>query len=740
MSDSQSSGKNLQPPTDNPAAAEARASESSSHLTPSLHPISEQPTIISNRPPLSAPAISDSAWRIMEGRIMPGDRLGHFELVEYVGGGGMGRVFRATDTRLVRTVALKILPPDQAADPETLQRFQNEAQSAARLDHENIARVHYVGEDRGIHFIVFEFVEGENIRKLVDRKGPLPLDEAVSYTLQAVGALAHADARHVVHRDIKPSNLLITPTGHVKLIDMGLARLQLLDPTGADLTASGVTLGTFDYISPEQARDPRSADIRSDIYSLGCTFFFMLTGRPPFPQGTVLQKLLQHHGDPPPDVRQFRDDLPEEVNRIMQKMMAKDPRDRYPDPRELTNDLILLADQMGLQTAGPGGQPWLPKSIPPVSFFQRHLPSLASIAALVCIVLALHVFWNKSGPSERVSSTLPLGRNEFNAESLQSKSDLPESRANIESQGNSTIMPKSTEDNPSIVPSVGSAQESGKVSGAKTPQDLLKFYTSANPTTKAGSKTAESPSAAVQSSAKSSNDANPPAVNRPPHDSSHPAVSPGKGETSSPALDSAQGGSPRTTAGATSSTAVANLNASSPAEPGKRNALLIVSNVSAGENQFTTLAAACAAAHNGDVIELRYNGRRQEKPIHVVNLRATIRAGDGFQPVIVFKPNGTDPVKNPRSMFSLNSGRLTISNLALELIVPRNLPADNWSLLEIHGGQTVRLEKCLLTIANASEQMTAYHPDVVFFRVGASSGAETAVLRRRSRCAPSGYC
>ena len=127
----------------------------------------------------------------------------------------------------------------------------------------------------------------------------------------------------MVHRDIKPSNVLITPDGRVKLIDMGLARLRVADPAVADLTASGVTLGTFDYISPEQARDPRNADIRSDIYSLGCTFFFMLAGRPPFPEGTVLQKLLQHQGDQPPDIQEVRPELPAESSRVLQKMMQR---------------------------------------------------------------------------------------------------------------------------------------------------------------------------------------------------------------------------------------------------------------------------------------------------------------------------------------------------------------------------------------------------------------------------------
>ena len=225
----------------------------------------DQPTVITQRTVLPADSQSDSVVRILHGQILPGERLGHFELLQYVGGGGMGKVFRALDTRLARSVALKILSPEHAADRETVLRFQNEAQSAARLDHDNIARVYYVGEDRGLNYIVFEFIEGVNVRDLVESKGPLSLADAVSYALQVADALAHAAQRNVVHRDIKPSNLLITPTGQAKLIDMGLARLREVDAVAADLTASGVTLGTFDYISPEQARDPRNTDVRSEF-------------------------------------------------------------------------------------------------------------------------------------------------------------------------------------------------------------------------------------------------------------------------------------------------------------------------------------------------------------------------------------------------------------------------------------------------------------------------------------------
>ncbi len=318
-----------------------------------------QPTVITKSPVLAQFPLTGLMPRDM-GQLLEGERLGHFELQEYVGGGGMGAVFRANDTMLNRTVAVKVLSQEQSSDEETLRRFQNEAQSAARLDHENISRVFYVGEDRGWNYIVFEFIEGANLRDVVQRQGPLALDAAVGYTLQIADALPHASRRDVVHRDIKPSNILVTPDQRAKLVDMGLARLHQVEPAGNDLTASGVTLGTFDYISPEQARDPRNADVRSDIYSLGCTFYFMLTGRPPFPDGTVLQKLLQHQGDDPPDPRELRPDLPDDAVRILWRMLAKSPERRYQAPEELLADLLAFATAHGLPTATPGGIVWTP--------------------------------------------------------------------------------------------------------------------------------------------------------------------------------------------------------------------------------------------------------------------------------------------------------------------------------------------------------------------------------------------
>src|SRR5207302_4819835 len=177
-------------------------------------------------------------------------------------------------------------------------------------------------------FIAFEFVEGDNLRQLMTANGgSIPVPDAVALMLQVSAGLAHAAERGVVHRDIKPSNILVTPDGRAKIVDMGLARN--LDPKAVgQLTQSGVTLGTFDYISPEQAVEPRSADVRSDIYSLGCTFYHALTGHPPVPEGTAAKKLKHHQAIAPIDPRQLNPEIPDDVTAILARMLAKDPKDR----------------------------------------------------------------------------------------------------------------------------------------------------------------------------------------------------------------------------------------------------------------------------------------------------------------------------------------------------------------------------------------------------------------------------
>jgi serine/threonine-protein kinase len=351
----------------------------------------DEKTVISSNPPSTFHTIPAGLHPRELGQILVGQRLDDLWLEEYVGGGGMGAVFRALDTKLHRYVAVKVLSSGQSGDIDTSRRFQVEAQSAARLDHPNIARVHYVGEDRGVPYIVFEYIEGTNLRDLVYQNGPLPVAVALNYTIQIADALLHAWQREVVHRDIKPSNILITQQGQAKLVDMGLARFHQLEHTDGELTSSGMTLGTFDYIAPEQARNPKEADTRSDIYSLGCTLYFMLTGQPPFSGGTALQKLLQHQAEAPPAVEQFRSDVPTAVVSVMECMLAKRIEDRFQNPGELLATLTAAADNLGIGHAPVNAAPLSLPDLRSPNWLKRNLSWLVPIALLLIGVFGMEL-------------------------------------------------------------------------------------------------------------------------------------------------------------------------------------------------------------------------------------------------------------------------------------------------------------------------------------------------------------
>lgn len=393
----------------NVSAAHVRDGEATPSAT--TDPNQSDLTVVSSAPPMEieSPAAKLNPREL--GLALEGQQLDHLVLEQFVGGGGMGAVFRAWDTNLHRTVAVKVLSVRQTSDAESLRRFQTEARSAARLDHPNIARAYLVGEDHGVRYIVFEFIEGTNVRDLVYTHGPMPIGEAISYTMQIAGALTHAWEREVVHRDIKPSNILITPDGQAKLVDMGLARLEYLGQGDHDETATGVTLGTFDYISPEQARNPRDADIRSDIYSLGCTLFFMLSGRPPFIEGTVVQKLLAHQSDAIPDVRDFRPDVPDELASVLARMLAKRPEDRFDSPLDLTGALAAFIEGAGITapptTTLPRYAPlsnWSPRA----SLWRQHAPWLVPAIVLIAVVAGLAIKWHSDAKSSSPFQDLQL--------------------------------------------------------------------------------------------------------------------------------------------------------------------------------------------------------------------------------------------------------------------------------------------------------------------------------------------
>ncbi len=262
--------------------------------------------------------------------------LGSYVLQERLGEGGMGEVFKARNWKLGHTVALKLIRKMRLDHPDAVRRFHREIRAAAQLDHPNIVRAFDADEVNGTHLLVMEYVQGTDLAKQIKQGGPLAVDKACDYVRQAAQGLQHAHERGMVHRDIKPHNLLLTPSGVVKILDMGLARLDRGTDDGASstMTQEGAVMGTLDYISPEQAMDSHDVDIRADLYSLGCTLYFLLTGKVPFPGGEALQKLMKHRLDEPVPVEQLRRDVPPAVAAVVRKLMAKRPDDRYQTPAE----------------------------------------------------------------------------------------------------------------------------------------------------------------------------------------------------------------------------------------------------------------------------------------------------------------------------------------------------------------------------------------------------------------------
>jgi serine/threonine protein kinase len=270
-------------------------------------------------------------------------RIGKYQILSHIATGGVCAIYKAVDVDLGREVALKILPSDLAAKPNVMERFRREARHAARLRHDNIVAIYEFGQANGTYFLALEFVAGTDLFKLVSSEGPLEPQESLVYLIQLTRALEHLHKFGVVHRDVKPSNILLAQRDGrpiVKLTDLGLARLASEDDFR--ITQAGFTVGTVDYMSPEQARDSGEADIRSDIYSLGCTWFHLLTGRPPFPEGGLTERLLKHLRDEPPSVRQFNPRVSVGMAAVVRRMLAKDPGDRYPTPADLMRDLTLL--------------------------------------------------------------------------------------------------------------------------------------------------------------------------------------------------------------------------------------------------------------------------------------------------------------------------------------------------------------------------------------------------------------
>ncbi len=312
------------------------------------------------------------AERLLMGRTS-GFVLGQYRILEQIGRGGMGRVYKAEHRTMKRIVALKVLASEVLHSDRAVELFLHEVRAVSQLVHPHIVTAFDANAVNGRYYLVLEYVDGPNLDQLVRKQGPLPVGLACDYVRQVADGLSAAHARGMVHRDVKPANILVQWHGHngddspglVKISDFGLARLA--DPadspgspprsSGTILTAENTVMGTPDYLSPEQSRNLHRTDIRTDLYSLGCTFYYLLTGNVPFPGGNSLDKLIRHNTEASAAIGTYRRDVPAEVIAIVEKLMAKNPEDRYQTPAELSRALQPYA------VSGP--TPWAPPSRAP---------------------------------------------------------------------------------------------------------------------------------------------------------------------------------------------------------------------------------------------------------------------------------------------------------------------------------------------------------------------------------------
>ncbi|MGB6044539.1 MAG: serine/threonine-protein kinase [Pirellulales bacterium] len=283
--------------------------------------------------------------------------LGKYKLLGHLGTGGMSSVYLADHVIMRRRVAIKVLPAKKVGNSSYLARFQQEAQAVARLNHKNIVRAYDIDSDKNIHYIVMEFIDGKDLQRTVKDDGPLDYETVANYIAQAAEGLEHAHQAGLIHRDIKPANLLVDEKGVVKILDMGLARFTDEDRASLTVAHDENVLGTADYLAPEQAINSHNVDNRADIYSLGCTAYYLLTGHPPFPEGTLTERLMAHQQKKHASILVDRPDAPKDLVAICEMMMAKSRDQRHANAGLVAIDMARWLNRRGhsFQTASDSG-------------------------------------------------------------------------------------------------------------------------------------------------------------------------------------------------------------------------------------------------------------------------------------------------------------------------------------------------------------------------------------------------
>jgi len=360
------------------------------------------------------------AQQLLQGK-WRGFFIGRYKVLGMLGAGGMGKVFLCEHSGMRRQVAIKVLPPKQAGNSETVERFYREAQAIARLDHRNIIHAFDVAQDGDVHYLVMEYAKGITLEDCVVRDGPMSPNRVLDYLRQSAMGLQHAHQSGVVHRDIKPSNLLITENGVVKILDLGLAQFFQDQEDEAKNRSSDGVMGTVDYMAPEQALDCTEVDIRADIYSLGATFYFALSGRSPFEGGSTTQKILWHQVRDPESLERIRADLPTDLIALISRMMAKDPANRFQTPEELLQTLapsqvetVVDVQQAIVDTAFdlPCTTPATPNNSEPADAKQgrRLTPKKIAVVLSLCLMSAaagIYVNQKPETPSDQDSVPPP---------------------------------------------------------------------------------------------------------------------------------------------------------------------------------------------------------------------------------------------------------------------------------------------------------------------------------------------
>jgi serine/threonine protein kinase len=322
---------------------------------------------------------------------LSGTAIGGYKLIRKVAEGGMGVVYEAIQTKLDRKVALKVLTEQLGWRPEFLQRFEREAKAAAALNHPNMVQVFDYGEAAGRHYIIMEFIEGQNLSSYTEQVGKIAVDEALNLIEQAAQALKAAAEKSIIHRDIKPSNLLLTQDGRVKVADLGLAKILSQD---SELTLSSVSIGSPHFIAPEQADDSRSADHRADIYSLGVTLLFLLTGKHAYDGNSPISIVLAHTNKPLPSGAELGTPLPSALESLIHRMAAKDPKERYQDYQSLIVDLNRV--RAGFTPSASVGERAKRRS---------QLILASAVIASIAVLAAAAILWPR--PKTAPPSTVP---------------------------------------------------------------------------------------------------------------------------------------------------------------------------------------------------------------------------------------------------------------------------------------------------------------------------------------------